>query len=316
MMVSRDFVTWFVSLFVMAAFAISISTCRQSHGACTVVAHRGFSAIAPENTLAAARKAVEIGAYGSEFDVYASADGALVVMHDKKIDRTTNGKGEVTKLSLAQLRGLDAGSWKGREFAGQRVPTLEEMLALLKHSGCRPVIEIKGQRIADKVIAAVRAAGMVDQAIVISFHKAAVKAVRTLEPRIPCALLCDKTPPEVSPGDEADWIIDQARQCKTNFLDLSHKMLTAPIVAQLQRHGMTVWAWTVDDPGRMDELIHWGVGSITTNRPDLLQDRLHAAQQEVCRSASRQPRIKTGTRRAKSRWLSNPRVHRRVRDNG
>ena len=213
----------------------------RAAAACMVVAHRGFSYVAPENTLAAARKAVAIGADGSEFDVYASADGALVVMHDQTVDRTTNGKGDVTQKSLAEIRRLDAGSWMGPCFAGERVPTLDEMLALLKDSGCRPVIEIKGQGIAEKVVAAVRAAAMVDQAVVISFHKDAVKAVRTLEPRIACAWLCDKVPEDVPVGKQVDWIVGQARQCGTNFVDLSHEMLSADTVAQLQRRGMTVW---------------------------------------------------------------------------
>jgi glycerophosphoryl diester phosphodiesterase len=309
--------TLLVSILAVFTSATFLRTDRQAKAACMVIAHRGFSYIAPENTFVAARKAIELGADGSEFDVYAIADGAVVVMHDAKVDRTTNGKGEVTKLSLAQLRRLDAGSWKGREFAGQRIPLLDEMLALLKNSGCRPVIEIKGHGIADKVVAAVRAADMVDQAIVISFHRAAVKAVRTLEPRMACAWLCDKVPPEVPPSKQIDWIVDQACENDTNFVDLSHEMLSADRVSQLQQRGMIVWAWTVDDPGRMDELIRWGVTGITTNRPNLLQERLHAAQQEIIgRSAVWRPRTAAGLHSGKLRWLSNWRAHRRVQAGG
>jgi glycerophosphoryl diester phosphodiesterase len=279
-----------------------------------VVAHRGFSHIAPENTLAAAKKAVEIGADGSEFDVYASADGALVVMHDATVDRTTNGKGDVTKLSLAQIQRLDAGSWMDRRFAGERVPTLDQMLAVLRVSRCRPVIEIKGHDIADKVVAAVRAADMVDQAVVISFHKEAVKAVRTLEPRLACGWLCDKVPEDVPPSKQVDWIIGQARECDTNFVDLSHELLSAKIVTQLQRRGMTVWVWTVDDPTRIDELIRWGVAGVTTNRPDVVQQRLHAAAQEmVCSTAASSPRVAAGKRRGKARGFLKERDRHRMR---
>ena len=233
------------------------------------------------------------------------------------MDRTTNGKGDVTQKSLAEIRRLDAGSWMGPCFAGERVPTLDEMLALLKDSGCRPVIEIKGQGIAEKVVAAVRAAAMVDQAVVISFHKDAVKAVRTLEPRIACAWLCDKVPEDVPVGKQVDWIVGQARQCGTNFVDLSHEMLSADTVAQLQRRGMTVWVWTVDDPNKIDELIRWGVAGITTNRPNVVQQHLLAVAQGddlwPCRFAAAHGGGRTPWNIARARESTGPSSHARTR---
>jgi glycerophosphoryl diester phosphodiesterase len=102
---------------------------------CEVIAHRGFSAVAPENTLASAVRAIRVGASGSECDVRRSSDGALVAMHDSRVDRTTNATGKVARLTLAELRKLDAGAWKSREYAGQQIPTLEEILTVHRGTG-------------------------------------------------------------------------------------------------------------------------------------------------------------------------------------
>jgi glycerophosphoryl diester phosphodiesterase len=270
-------VLW-TGLFLVLVMGTDAMSAEKTSSACMVVAHRGFSSLAPENTLAALSKAIEIGAGGSEFDVYASCDGKLVVMHDGKVDRTTDGKGDITKMSLAELKKLDAGSWKGSQFKGERIPTLEEMLTKLKGTQCKPVIEIKERGIAEKVVADVRNADMVDQAVVISFHADAVKQVRALEPRIPCAWLCGEFPKQLPAEKHAEWLVSQAKACDTDFVDLSYKMLSADLVAQLQKQGLTVWAWTVDEPKDMDDVMGWGVASITTNRPDVLLERVQATK--------------------------------------
>ena len=95
------------------------------------IAHRGFSAAAPENTSVAVRKGMAVGADGCEFDVRLSRDGVVVLMHDATVDRTTDGTGRVAELTLADLRRLDAGSWKDAEFRGERVPTLGEALSMM-----------------------------------------------------------------------------------------------------------------------------------------------------------------------------------------
>ena len=149
---------------------------------------------------------------------------------------------------------------------------------------------------------------------VISFHNESVKAVRTLEPRLACGWLCDKVPEDVPPGKQVDWIVGQARECNTKFIDLSHEMLSAKIVAQLQRRRMTVWVWTVDDPKRIDELLCWGVAGITTNRPDIVQQRLQAAAQAmICSNAASRPRMAGSLRRGKSHGLLKERARRRLR---
>ena len=241
---------------------------KEGPPSCEVVAHRGFSAVAPENTLVAIRQAIEAGASGCEFDVYAAKDGPVVLMHDATVDRTTNGSGKTTELTVAELRRLDAGSWKDRRYAGEPVPTLEEALKALKGSGCQAVIEIKMEGISKRVVETVRAAGMLDQTTVIAFSATVVKEVRALEPRLPCAWLSSEKL-KGSPMQRADWIASRAKQCNTNMVDLNYTMLSAELLAELKKRGLIVWTWTVNDPVIMDGLMRWGIHSITTDRPDL-----------------------------------------------
>jgi len=245
---------------------------------CEVVAHRGFSAVAPENTLASARQAIRAGADGSECDVYRSKDGAIVLMHDPTVNRTTNGKGKITELTLARLKSLDAGAWKGKKFAGERIPTLDELLAVHKGTGCAPVVEIKMKGIEQPVIEAIHRAGLMDKAAVIAFDGEVVLEVRSREPRLPCAWLFGGAL-QGTPAERADWLEKKAKQeYRTNMLDLGYSVLSRELVAELHRRGMVVWAWTVDDPVIIDALMRWGVDSITTNRPDVVLRHVEKAR--------------------------------------
>ena len=240
---------------------------RLEPGPCDVVAHRGFSAVAPENTLASITRAIEAGADGCEFDVYRCRDGTVVLMHDATVERTTSGRGKLADLTLAELKQLDAGRWKAPEYTGQKVPTLEEALQRLKSSGCQAVIEIKMEGISQQVVDAVRAAGMLDQATVIAFSKEVVREIRRLAPELPCAWLCSPKPAD-SPAQQAAWLAAQAAECGTNLLDLNYGSLSPQLLDELRRRGLTVWAWTVNDPPVIQALAAWGVVSVTTDYPD------------------------------------------------
>jgi glycerophosphoryl diester phosphodiesterase len=236
---------------------------------CDVVAHRGFSAVAPENTVAAVTRAIKADAWGSECDVRRSKDGRLVIMHDETVDRTTDGKGKVAELTLAQMKRLDAGAWKNAKYVGERIPTLEELLAAHKNSGCVAVIEIKTNDIERPVIDAIDAVGMANQVAIIAFDGVVVREVRQLAPRLPCAWLCGQEL-KGTPAERADWIAQQAAVYKTSMVDLAYDMLSRELVDELHRRRLVVWAWTVDDPVIMDALMRWGVESITTNRPEIV----------------------------------------------
>lgn len=234
---------------------------------CEVVAHRGYSGIAPENTIASAREAINAGATGSEFDIRATKDGVIVLLHDGTFDRTTDGKGKPEEMTFEEIRKLDAGSWKDPKYAGEKVPTLDETLASLKDSGCIPVIEVKVEGISQQVVDAVRKADMLDQAAVIAFSGNVVKEIRELEPNLPCYWLWSETL-EGTPEEQAEAIFNEAAKYNTNMVDLNYGMLSPEVVKELKRRGMKVWCWTVNNPVEMDALMRWGVESITTDLPN------------------------------------------------
>ncbi len=234
-----------------------------------VVAHRGFSFAAPENTLASTRLAVETGADGCECDIYATVDGKIVLLHDETLKRTAGLDKKVAQCDFETVRALDAGSWKSPDFAGEKVPTLEEFLDVLKTTNCRPVVEIKMPGIEQQTVEAIRNAGLTDRAAIISFSSAVVKKVRELEPRLCVGWLYGEKQKGTT-QELADLLTKTAEQCDTTLLDLNHELISPELLKILKNRGLHVWAWTVDDPKRMETLLRWGVESITTNRPDLL----------------------------------------------
>ncbi len=243
------------------------STSQRDAAECLIVAHRGFSAIAPENTLIALRKAAEAGADACEFDVRATRDGAVVLLHDDKVDRTTDGHGSIATLTLAEVKALDAGSWKDPNYAGERIATLDEALTLLRQTQCKAVVEIKAQGIAEPVVRAIRSTDMVDRAVVIAFNHDTVRQVHQLEPRLVCGWLCDKLP-ETSPTQQAQWLAEKVATCGARLVDANHKALSPELLTALNETGLTVWTWTVNDAERMLQLCDGGVAGLTTDVPD------------------------------------------------
>ena len=235
-----------------------------------VVAHRGSSFDAPENTLAAAKLSIEMNADGSECDVYRTADGVIVLLHDDNLKRTTGLDKKVTECDYETISKLDAGSWKALKFVSEKVPTLKEYLELFKGTNTRPVIEIKMEGIEKPVIDVVKEADMMDRVIVIAFSENVVKKVRELEPSIPAAWLYGKKEDTWTVEQMADFLTEKARYCNTNILDLNHGLLSPELLKILRNRGIFVWAWTVNEPERMETLLRWGIDSITTDRPDLL----------------------------------------------
>ena len=141
------------------------------------IAHRGASAYAPENTLAAFGQALRLGCHAVEFDVRLSRDRVPVVIHDATVDRTTNGRGAVRNMSVAELQRLDAGAWFGPQFAGARVPTLDEALAAVA-APARCAIELKEVVEPAELIAALERSGTAERAVITSFEPGLVAPVR------------------------------------------------------------------------------------------------------------------------------------------
>jgi glycerophosphoryl diester phosphodiesterase len=237
-----------------------------------VTAHRGFSGEYPENTLAAFRAAIAAGADMVELDVHLTSDNELVVIHDDTLERTTDGKGNVAEKTLAELKRLDAGFKFNPRFAGERIPTLTEVLDTAR-GRIRVNIELKKgknfpytmEELADRTLAVVEKAGMTDQVLFSSFDPAAVDRIREKAPRLPIAVITQKpwATPEEAGGGKLYPAINSA------FKNLSEKNIRLAHAAGLQVH-----AWTVNTPGDMEKVISLGVDGIITNHPDRLIDLL------------------------------------------
>jgi glycerophosphoryl diester phosphodiesterase len=213
------------------------------------------------------KKAVDIGVDGCETDVYRCKTGEIIISHDPSAKRITGVDKKFVDMTLAEIEKLDAGSWKGKEFKGERIPTLQAYLKLLKAHHCHAVVEIKMEGITRQVLDLIKAEGMFNNTTVIAFSANVIREVRAMEPNISCAWLYSEKL-KGTEEEQAKIIVEKVRASKAGTVDIAHTMLTKNILAELHKQGFVVWAWTVDDPARMKELLDWGLDSITTNRPD------------------------------------------------
>ena len=244
------------------------------------IAHRGASAAAPPNTLAAFKKAVELGADGIEFDVHFSADGVPVVIHDLTVDATTDGSGRVADLTLAQLKQLDAGTRFDPAFTGERIPTLDEVLEAV--SGRRGWggelllnIELKTTSPGDNgleraVITLVEQHSLSRRVLFSSFNPFSLRRAKRIAPHIPAGLLYDQG---LSLPLRRAWLAFLAPH---EARHPHYKMVDARYMAWARRRGYRVNTWTVDDPAEMRRLVGLGVNGIITNVPDVLRSVLES----------------------------------------
>ncbi len=231
------------------------------------IAHRGASGSAPENTLAAFKLADEIGVDAVEMDLHGTADGAVVVIHDATLDRTTDRGGAVNQTTLERVKEADAGGWLAPEFSGEPIPTLREALACLQKKTVA-VLEIKDPSIAEQVVADIHETGTLARAVIISFHTAVLQTVRAVEPRLPTGWLIGNGETDVSPVD----LCQQLGTLGSLFLNLNHHLITAEFAYEIRRRGIGLWCWTVDRVERMRELERFGVQGITSNYPERFRD--------------------------------------------
>ncbi|MBI4493578.1 MAG: glycerophosphodiester phosphodiesterase [Chloroflexi bacterium] len=220
---------------------------------------------APENTMVSFERAVAMGASIVELDVHLSADGHVVAIHDDTVDRTTDGTGEVGALRLAELQALDAGAWYGPAFTGQRIPTLDEVLAWARGK-VRVAIELKQARrpqpgLEAQVVELVARHGMVDQVIAISFDHPMVARVKALNAAVPAGILYACRP--VDP-------VALARQAQADVLLPQWSFVDAEQVAAAHAAGLAVAPWVTSDPAVWQWLLSLGVDAIGTNHPDRL----------------------------------------------
>lgn len=241
-----------------------------------IVAHRGASFDAPENTVAAIKLAWEQKADASEFDVYLTKDGKLVVIHDATTKRTAGADLKVADSTLEELRKLDAGKWKAEKFAGEKLPTLEEMLATVP-AGKRVFIEIKCGPEAVPEMDRVLKAGKLkpEQACVISFNADVVAASKKARPDLQALWIVSLNSKNAKPKT-AEELIEKAKEIKADGLDLSATpaVLDKAFGDKVKAAGLKLYVWTVNDAELARKMIAAGVESITTDRPGWLREQL------------------------------------------
>jgi glycerophosphoryl diester phosphodiesterase len=229
-----------------------------------VIAHRGASGYAPENTLAAFRRAIAMGATFIETDLQLSRDARFVAIHDATVNRTTNGQGTVHDLTLADLRKLDAGSWFGSEFAGERIPTLEEILEFAKKHDVVFYLELKpggswgGEH---ALISALRESGEIARTVVISFDPEILISVRNIEPTLMTGFLFD--------GKIADPL-EKTIEIGARQIAVRGDLVSPRLLKEARARDLQLVCWTVNHPGHMRLLAEAGVDGIMSDYPDRL----------------------------------------------
>jgi glycerophosphoryl diester phosphodiesterase len=255
-----------------------------------IAAHRGGAALWPENSLAAFAGALALGVDLLEFDVHQSADGEVVVIHDPTLERTTEGTGAVCAQPAAALRRLRLRDRNGT-LTDERVPLLDDVLALACHAGAELLLEVKGpafsvrygrdaagqleivpgptyEGLEEGVLAHLDAAGMRTRATIMAFNPTVIEAVRKLAPaqRTTVLVSCEQVTRAASRAtDTIVW----AERLGITDLGLEHTLIDANVVTVAHAHGLRLGAWTPNDAGALRRLVALGVDVITTDRPDL-----------------------------------------------
>lgn len=236
-----------------------------------LIAHRGASSEAPENTLSALRRAYELGATWVEFDVMSTQDGRLVIFHDERLERTTDGYGSVAESSYDDIRRLDAGSWFLDEFKDERIPTLKAWLACAADLGLGINLEIKGSKgqadvLAENILRVLDEYWRSDLPIplISSTSKACLKAVRTRSPNAMLAYICGYY-------YFSQWqSVCRDLQCVS--VHFNYLYLTARRVRKMKAKGLRVLAYTVNNTKLANKLLSWGVDGVFSNIANLLED--------------------------------------------
>jgi len=233
-----------------------------------VFAHRGASGYAPENTLAAFELAAAMGAHGIEFDVQMSKDGRLLIHHDRVLGRTEDAAGRLKDWTFADLRALDVGSWFGSEFAGERMPTPEEVVEavgdrlLLNFELINDTFQLSG--IASQLVALFRRMDLFDRAMISSFNPRELWRIKRLEPRITLGALW---------GPSEPWYLRSRwwrRLLQPQALHPEQKLVTPHLIQSAHARGQRVHTWTVNDEETARRMRAMGVDMVMGDYPDRL----------------------------------------------
>ena len=262
-----------LSPFLLLYFLICAFLLLQAAGAprrIEITAHRGYSAQYPENTLAAFRGAIALGADCIELDVRQTADGVPVVLHDASLLRTTGWDRDIGDVTYAEIRKLDDGSWYSSQFSGERIPTLEEVLRLAKHGGVELNVELKPEgngTLARTVADLLRQYGMRGRCVVTSANYELLKEIKRCDSRIKTGYITSIIPTHATGMKDADAFSVRAA------------FLSAAGVRRLHAADKQVFAWTVNTGDAMRNMIAFGVDDLITDNPRLAMTEVSSASE-------------------------------------
>lgn len=256
----RSSIVFVLLIIILAGNSIDL----QGVCAMKVIAHRGDSSHFPENTLAAFESALKKGSDLVELDSHDTKDGVLVVLHDSKLDRTTNsesvfGKTDVlvSKVTLDQIRLLDAGSWKSDQFKGEPLPTLEASLKVIQASSTTLLERKAGTALSHAKL--IKKLGYTDKLVVQSFDWDFLAALKVWLPGVQMAALGGE--------DVTRSQLEDLKLLDITTVAWNHEKLTSEAVAMIHENGFKLWAWTVDEPAEWQRLVDLKLDGIITNRP-------------------------------------------------
>ncbi len=257
-------------LLVICLMAAVLVTSPMVCKASTVVAHRGASYDAPENTLASLQLGWEQGIPVAEIDIHQASDGRVMVMHDGNTKRTTGEDMLIKDTPSDRLRELDAGSWKGEAYKGQKVPFFEEILEALPAGRCL-LIEVKcAASVLPEVQRLIELSGKRSQLKFVSFNLDTLKQCRAMMPDIKAYLIASCENAEGYPAD----IVKIAKEAGMSGINLHTHGITAELMAEAKQAGLDVNCWTVDDCATADRMAALGIDEITSNRPLMITKHL------------------------------------------
>ncbi|KGF05521.1 glycerophosphoryl diester phosphodiesterase [Arcanobacterium sp. S3PF19] len=239
---------------------------------CTLMAHRGLNTLAPENTFSAFRAALDNGINWIETDVDALGDGTPIIIHDTALDRTTNRFGSYYDLNASDLPQLDAGSWFSPKFAGEPVPTLRGLIRFMNEKELNANIEIKSNeqgkketlRLIDNIISELEELSPSRKVIVSSFNHVLLHIFKQRAPKLPVGCLYETA----ALYDDWKSVLELVG---ADYIHPEDDFLTAWRVEKIHRAGFGINAWTVDSPGRANQLANWGVDGIISNVPHIMK---------------------------------------------
>lgn len=249
---------------IMAHYRAALDGSSKEHRP-QVVAHRGNNRFAPENTLVSYQQALETGAPIVELDLHRSKDGVIVLLHDDTLDRTTNGTGNVNDMTLEQLKALDAGTWKDAKYAGERIPTLEELAELCKGKAVI-MLDLKDPVRGDEIAPVLQRVGIDSgQVIVAPWETDQASGLKPYLPDTPMILLHSRIPSEYT--TDGDAFFEGLKRMGFSGFSLRWMHLSQAFIDDAHRHGMKIHTWTLNDPEEISGAALMGIDGVITDDP-------------------------------------------------